>query len=165
MPSPGGADDTPIRQFLQLTAREAMNDRMSEIPVLEADSDLDSVLSVLRAGNHVWIVEDKKGMRLLGVIELVEVLRYFLPPEDLGVSFPSLDVTMRSFHRRTKPAARDIMDDAVSCDPGMQLREVIKRMVRLRVRRIAVTGEGGQLMGEITQKGLIQQFYLYYRYR
>lgn len=159
-----GRQEEPIWRFLELKAGDVMHDRIWELPILDAGSNLDSILSVMRARSYIWVVDDMEHLHLLGIIELVELLRYFLPPEDLGFTYGSLNVAMKSFHRRMKPTAGDIMDEPVTCDAETPLRDVINQMVKLKVWRIAVTDDDGRLIGEVTQKGLVRQFYHFYRY-
>jgi CBS domain-containing protein len=159
-----GRSDDPIWRFLELPIDEVMHHHLSEFPVVVRDSSLDDILSIMRSESYVWVVEDEESMKLVGIIELIELLRYFLPPEDTSYRFGSTRRAMRSFHQKGKPTAGDIVDDAVVCNRRMPVRRVLKRMVGQRVWRIAVTDESGRLTGEVTQKGLIRQFYHYYRY-
>ena len=147
--------DDPIWRFLGLPIEEVMHHHLSEFPVVTKDSSLDDILSIMRSESYVWVVEDQESMRLVGIIELIELLRYFLPPEDTSYRFGSTRRAMRSFHQKGKPIAGDIVDDAVVCNRTTPVRRVLRRMVRQRVWRIAVTDESGRLAGEVTQKGLI----------
>jgi len=141
-----------------------MHHHLSEFPLVTCDSSLDDILSIMRSESYVWVVKDKESMKLVGIIELIELLRYFLPPEDTSYRFGSVKRAMRSFHKGGKPTAGDIVDDPMVCDRETPVRRVLKRMVRQQVWRIAVTDKNGMLVGEITQRGLIRQFYHYYRY-
>lgn len=156
--------DDPIWRFLELPSDEVMHHHLSEFPVVTVDSSLDDILSIMRSQSYVWVVKDRRSMELVGIIELIELLRYFIPPEDTSYRFGSVKRAMRSFHKGGTPTAGDIVDDAVVCNRNTPVRKVLMRMVRQQVWRIAVTDKKGRLIGEITQKGLIRQFYHYYRY-
>jgi len=156
--------DDPIWRFLELPIDDVMHHHLSEFPLVTCDSSLDDILSIMRSESYVWVVKDKESMKLVGIIELIELLRYFLPPEDTSYRFGSVKRAMRSFHKGGKPTAGDIVDDPMVCDRETPVRRVLKRMVRQQVWRIAVTDKNGMLVGEITQRGLIRQFYHYYRY-
>lgn len=154
-----------IETFLSLKAREAMNSHIWDLPIVTRDVTLDTILSVLRSSSYIWVVNDKKDLHLEGVIELIEVLCYFIPPREIGIRYGSLSQVLRSLHMKSQVRAEDLMETKfVYCTPDTTLRDVLIKMVKFHIRRIAVLDENGKLVGDITLRGLINLFYQFFRF-
>lgn len=147
-----------IKEFYDLKVRDLMDKRVWDIPVVEKDADIYTVLSIVSGKNHVWVVDKKENMRLIGVITEHDLLSLLSPPSLHPYMFGKPD--MRSLQFGLVSNAEDIMSKRpITCKADEKIYDVLMRMKKYRVRRLAVTDEKGRLMGEITLHHLICKYY------
>lgn len=124
------------------------------LPIVEKDADIEDVLSILTARDHVWVVEKKGNKKLCGVITESDILRLIaphrLPKYVFGKKYSI------SLHYGTARKARDIMHKhLIKCSPEDKIGEVLLRMVNAGLRRLPVV-ENDELIGEITVHYILQ---------
>jgi len=124
------------------------------LPLLEKDASISSVLSVLAARDHVWIVEKKGSRHVVGVITENDILKLLaparLPKYVFGKKYGI------SLEYGTAQKAEDIMcRHLIKCSPDEKIGDVLKRMVNAGLRRLPVVREN-EIVGEITAHLIVQ---------
>ena len=135
-----------------------MDKRTWDLPVVEKTADLDYVFSVLSGKNHVWVVETKETMKIVGVITEHDALSLLSPAYASSHTFSRPN--LRSLQYGLASTAEEIMSKkpiTVSCDDGIV--DVLAKMKQYRVRRLPVVDEKHTLIGELTLHHLIYQYH------
>jgi len=73
-----------IPEFYNIPAKEIMDKRIGELPLIEKDASIDSVLSILTKSDHVWVVESKGSKKLVGIITEHDILDIFSPTKKIS---------------------------------------------------------------------------------
>jgi predicted transcriptional regulator len=143
--------------FYALNVSQLMDKRLWDLPLIEKEDTIDHVLSILGAKNHIWVVEDKKGKELVGVITEHDILNILAPKNIPSYVFGMPDI--RSINHGTAQTASDIMCvRLVTCQKHYQIKEVLEIMKKHRLRRLPVI-EGKKIVGELTLNQLIRKYY------
>jgi len=124
------------------------------LPILEKDASIDSVLSVMAARDHVWIVEKKESKKVVGVITENDILKLLaparLPKYVFGKKYGI------SIEYGTAEKAEDIMcTHLITCSPDDRVGDVLRKMVNAGLRRLPVI-KNGEIIGEVTTHYIIQ---------
>jgi predicted transcriptional regulator len=147
-----------IPEFHEILVKDIMDKRVWDLPQIEKDASTESVLSILAESDHVWVVESKRGRKLVGIITEHDILNIFSPTKK--VSYFGLP-DKKSLHFETFEKAEHIMSrNPVTCSPDEKVEDALNKMVFHRIRRIPVV-ENDEIMGEITLHYLIGKFYAF----
>jgi len=144
-----------LKELHEKKVGEIIDERAKwNLPLLEKDADIQSVLSVLAARDHVWIVEAKGSRKIVGVITENDILKLLaparLPKYVFGKKYGI------SIEHGTAKVAGDIMcSHLIKCSPDEKVGDVLKKMVNAGLRRLPVV-EAGEIVGEITTHFIIQ---------
>lgn len=146
-----------VDEFYTLKVREIMNKRIWDTPIIEENEEVYSVLNILGARNHIWVVNNKKEKKVVGVITEHDVLVTLAPKNFSPYMFGVPDI--RSLKHETVKTARDIMSrEVITCDEEDKIVDILKRMTKYKLRRLPVI-KNKQIIGEITLNQLIRKFY------
>ncbi len=147
-----------LKEFYELPIKELMDKRIWDLPVIEKNEDISHVFSILSGKNHVWVVDNKKNMKLVGVITEHDVLSVLSPTRIPPYVFGKPD--LRSLQYGLAKTAEDVMSkNPVTSRPEEKVADVLSKMRRCQVRRIPVVDEKQKLLGEITLHHLIYKYY------
>jgi len=150
--------DRLITEFYELRVKDLMDKRIWDLPVVEINTDIAHVLSIVSGKNHVWVVENKENMKLKGVITEHDLLSLLSPPHLPSYIFGKPD--LRSLQVGLVSTAGDIMSKRpITCNPEEKIRSILSRMRKYGVRRLAVVENNDKLIGELTLHHLICKFY------
>jgi len=134
-----------------------MDKRVWDLPLIQENEDIHHVLSILGARNHIWVVNNKEDMELVGVITEHDVLSVLAPK-----SFPSYVFGMpdiKSIKHGTAKTADDVMcHKVISCIPSDKIIDALNKMMKYELRRLPVL-ENKKLVGELTLHQLIRKYY------
>jgi len=129
-----------MHEFLEAEVREIMHSRIWDLPMVEENTDIKTVLVVIIGRCYTWVVKDMKSMSLTGIITEHDALKLMNEYE------PSIK-------------AKDIMtENVVKASPDEKVKDVLDRMIEKGFRRMPVV-ENGKLVGEITLRHLIEKLY------
>ncbi len=146
-----------VDDFYNLKVKQLMNKRIWDTPIIEENEDIFSVLNILGARNHIWIVNNKQEKKLIGVITEHDILFTLAPKSYSPIIFGLPDI--RSLQHGTVKTARDIMStEVITCHEEEKIIDILRRMTKYKLRRLAVV-KGDQIIGEITLNQLIRKFY------
>jgi predicted transcriptional regulator len=153
-------DSLLIKEFYEISIGKLMNNKFADMPIIQKDAPIENVLSILDGRSHVWIVNDLKKRDLVGVITRQDVLHILAPPQQ----YYNIFSIPKQYIHGTCGVAEDVMTkDPISCEPNETVVQILVKMMRHRVRRIAVI-ENNMFIGEITLRHLIHKYYLASQY-
>jgi predicted transcriptional regulator len=146
-----------IPEFYDLKVSQLIDKRVWDLPIVEKNEDIQNVLNILGGRNHIWVVEDKKNMKLIGIITEHDVLSILAPKEFSLYMFGMPD--LRSIQHGTVKTAENIMQKKViSCQCNDKIGEVLNKMTTYGLRRLPVI-ENNKIIGQITLHQLIRKYY------
>ncbi len=145
-----------IPEFYEIPAKDTMDKRTWDLPLIEKDASIDHVLSILTGSDRVWVVESRESKKLLGIITEHDILSILcLRKKNSFFGLPN----KRSLHYETFEKAEHIMSrNPIRCKPDEKVKDVLNKMMVHGVRRIPVV-ENDEIMGEITLHHLIRKLY------
>lgn len=150
-----------VSEFYELKVEQLMDRKVWDIPIVDRNTPIINVLSILDGKSHVWVVYTSENKELVGVITRQDVLEILAPPR---TSYSMFSVP-RYKVRGTKSIAEDVMSkDPIITKCDEKIVEVLQKMIKHRIRRLAVVDKDKKIIGEITLKHLIHKFYLASQY-
>ncbi len=144
-----------LKELHEKKVRDILDEKqMWNLPIVEKEADIETVLRILTSRDHVWVVKNKDSRKLCGVITESDVLRLLaptrLPKYVFGKKYSI------SLEYGTAKRAEDIMHkQLISCSVDDGVGDVLSRMVNARIRRLPVM-ENGEIVGEITIHYILQ---------
>jgi predicted transcriptional regulator len=149
-------DSRLIKEFYEISVSKLMNEKFWDLPLIQKDAPIENVLSILDGRSHVWVVNSLEKRDLVGVITRQDVLHILAPPR----TYYNLFSIPKQYIHGTCGVAEDVMTrDPVTCKPDETVVQILVKMMRHRVRRIAVI-KGNTFIGEVTLRHLIHKYYL-----
>ncbi len=147
--------EAALEKFHSLKLTDIMP-RFETMPVVTADTDLLSVLKILRTRHHVWVVKDRESMELIGIIRYMDVVDVLLPPEAHRFKLGMTSKTMKSLLGGAAKAEDIAERHVLTIDGDETVLGAIQKMRKYRIQVLAVV-EGGRLIGEISLRILIDE--------
>ena len=147
--------DTEIKNLHEKKISDILDERIKwNLPLLEKNASVQSVLSILTARDHIWVVEEKKSKKVVGVITEYDILRLLAPARLPKYVFGKKYGV--SIEYGTAKKAEDVMcKQVIKCSPDEKVGDVLSRMVNAGLRRLPVI-ENDEIVGEITAHYIIQ---------
>jgi len=150
-----------ISGFYELKVEQLMDRKIWDLPIVNKDTPIINVLSILDGRSHVWIVNASENKELVGVITRQDVLEILAPPR---TSYNMFSVTKYKPHD-IKGKAEEVMNkDPITSRCDEKIVDVLQKMIKHRIRRLPVITKDKKIIGEITLKHLIHKFYLASQY-
>jgi len=134
---------------------EVMN---TEPPVVLSSDSLCKVARVLRRLSHVWVVPEAGSREVIGVVTEQEFLDLLspMPYRDYATGV----IRPKSLYHADSSTAEEFMSrPVITCKPSTSVEEALELLCEKRIRHLAVV-ENGQLVGELSPKGIIAAYYL-----
>lgn len=145
-----------ISLFYELEVEAVMDKRLWDLPIIEKNADISKVLALLRAKVHVWVVEDIKSRKLIGVITEHDILNTFAPKRLSAYGFGTQD--LKSLYLGTAKNAESIMTTKlIKCSPKTTVKKVLDLMMVNDIRRLPVTDDD-TLLGEVTFHAILLKY-------
>jgi len=146
-----------VSEFYDLEVHQLMDKRIWDLPIVEKNEDINTILNILGARNHIWVVDDKENKELVGVITEHDVLSILAPKDFPPYVFGMPD--LRSIQHGTAKTSEDIMRSKVMfCRTNDKIVDILEKMTTHRLRRLPVV-EDKKIIGEITLNQLIRKYY------
>jgi len=139
--------------FHALRVRDVMEKRP---PTLPPDAPICTVARKLRRSGHVWIISPEQGRSVCGVITEKDLFDLLSPLPEKTYTTATIR-PLRLAYIEVAKASEFMVRTVVSCSPDNTLDEALSIMEERRVRNIAVM-EGDRLKGEISLRGVIEQY-------
>ena len=146
-----------IPDFYNLLVHQVMDRRVWDLPLIDESDDIHTVLNILGARNHIWVVKNKESKKIVGVITEHDVLSVLAPKNLPSYVFGMPDI--KSIHHGTANTANDIMcHRLITCQKDEKIVDVLQKMTKYRLRRLPVI-EDEVIIGELTLNQLIRKYY------
>ena len=150
-----------IAEFYELKVEQLMDKKIWDIPIVDKETPILNVLSILDGRSHVWVVKSADKKELTGVITRQDVLEILAPPR---TSYRMFSIPQYKFHG-TSGKAEDVMNkDPITATCDEKIVDVLQKMIKHHIRRLPVITKENMLLGEITLQHLIHKFYLASQY-
>ncbi len=144
-----------LQHFHELKLKQIMP-AASSIPVVEADSPVINVLKILRTRHHVWVVEDRKSMKLCGVIRYLDTMDILLPPEYHRFRLGTTGAVMKSLLGGAQKASEIMERNVLTVEEDATVLDALMKMRRYKTQVLAIV-KGDTLVGEISLRILIDE--------
>lgn len=147
--------ESALERFHSLKLTDIMP-RFETMPVVTADSDLLNVLKILRTRHHVWVVDSRENMKLVGVIRYIDVIDVLLPPEAHRFKLGMTSKTMRSMLGGATKAEDVAERHVLTVEEDATVLDALMKMRKYRIQVLAVVKDG-KLVGEVSLRILIDE--------
>ena len=146
-----------ITDFYELNIKDIMKSTISEIPFVEKNADITSVLSILNEKKHVWVVDNKETLLILGVITEYDTLMLFSPAYTPMQSFDK--PTLLSLQYGLSTTAEEIMSkNPIKISPEEKIKDIIILMKQHKIKQVPVVDQNDKLLSEITIHNFIENY-------
>jgi predicted transcriptional regulator len=146
------------REFFELKISDVMKKRAWDIPMISADSEILEVIAILCTNDHVWVVENLKNRRVIGIITEHDILhalrpikrhRFFGMPSRKGMGLSLFET-----------AEHIMTHDPFTCTPDEKVKDVLHTMEAHGIRRMPVVKPPeDEIVSEVTVHQLIKEYY------
>ncbi|MFA4645918.1 CBS domain-containing protein [Pyrococcus kukulkanii] len=129
---------------------------LAQMPIVEENSPIIDIMKILRTRHHVWVVNNKEDMKLVGVVRYLDVIDILLPPKRARLGM--ISSLFKSIMGGAEKAG-DIMErNVLTIEEDATVLEALEKMKRYRVGILALVDYEGRLKGEISLRLLITEF-------
>ena len=146
------------KEFFELKIKHVMKKRAWDIPIIGAESEILEVIAILCTNDHVWVVDNLKSKKIVGIITEHDILhalrpikthRFFGMPSRHGMGLSLFET------------AEHIMShDPFTCTPEEKVKDVLHTMEAHSIRRMPVVkADTNELVSEVTVHQLIKEYY------
>ncbi|KAA0015067.1 MAG: CBS domain-containing protein [Thermoplasmata archaeon] len=129
-----------MKEFYESKVRDVMHSHLWDLPLVEENTDIKTVLIILTSRGYVWVIDNRENMKIKGVITEHDILNLF----------EKFNENIRAGEFSTKKV--------ISCSKEDKISDIIVKMKESNVRRLPVV-EGERIVGEITLRHLIEKYY------
>lgn len=145
-----------LEKLYSLKVSEFMDPLDWDMPIIEKGEPASHAFFMLRANGHVWVVESRETMKLVGALERVDILRTILPPESIPYAYGSVTMHVKNINITKDPKIEDIMvRKVIVAGKDSNLKDIMIKMRNFQLERLPVIDENEVIVGEITLKAII----------
>jgi len=146
-----------IKDLYELNVKDIMKTTKRGIPFVEKNADVSLILSTLSKKKHVWVVDSKENLHVLGVITESDTLMLFSPPYTPMQFFDK--PTLQSLQYGLSTTAEEIMSkDPIKVSPEEKIKDIIIMMKQHKVKQMPVVDENDKLLGEVSLQNFIDKY-------
>jgi len=144
-----------LKEIHDKKIRDILDERAKiNLPVIEKDASIQSLLTILAARDHVWAVDKKGSRKVVGVVTEKDMLRLLAPARLPKYVFGKKYGVSIEYGTATK--VEDVMcKQLITCSPDDNVGDALQKMVNAGLRRLPVI-DGDEIVGEITAHYIIQ---------
>ncbi len=147
-----------VEEFFEMTIKDAMKRRIWDIPIIEKDREIIEVFAILSTNDHIWVVNNLKEKKVIGIITEHDILHAFRPikthkffgmPTHKGVGLSLFET-----------AEHIMTHDPFTCFPDEKVIDIIQSMEAHGIRRMPVIDpESNEIVSEVTVHQLTRKYY------
>jgi len=146
-----------VAELYECTAKDFMDMKGGDLPFVEKNADVARIFSILNKKDHVWVVDNKETLHIVGVITESDTLPLFSPPYTPQQIFDKPN--LQSFQYGLFTTAEEIMSkNPIKTYPEEKIRDVIAKMKQHKVKQLPVVDQNDKLLGEITLRHFIGKY-------
>jgi len=144
-----------LKKFYHMKVTSVAKMDINKIPFVVSGAHLIDVLKIIGKYRHVWVVESKETMHLIGIVTEYDILKFL---SELRPSEYSLG--------GAKPVsylAAEIVDDVMTrqlivVTLDEYIKDALNKMRRYKIRYLPIVDESRTLLGELTLHEIILKF-------
>jgi CBS domain-containing protein len=142
-----------MEEFYKIKVKEIMTPGQNT-PFMEENATSTEFLTKLSLRAHAWVVNNTTDMKVVGVVTEHDMLHSIIPQRGKKERISGIS---RAEILHKESIARDIMTyNPVTCSPGENVDDILKKISSFNIRRLAVVDENNRLVGEITIQLLVK---------
>ena len=144
--------------FFEMRIMDAMKRRAWDMPLIEKDQEIFDVFALLSTNDHVWVVDNLKTKRVIGIITEHDILhalkpikrhRFFGMPSRKGLGLSLFET-----------AEHIMTHHPFTCTPDEKVIDILHTMEAHGIRRMPVIDENtDEIVSEVTVHQLIRIYY------
>jgi len=147
-----------IQTFFEMKINEVLDKRFWDLPIIEMKNNVMDVLAILCTNDHVWVIENQRNKKFVGVITEHDILNFIQPPK-ANLFFGTESSKMSSISLFDNVDLL-MVEEPINCYTNENVKEVLHKMETHNIRRIPVIKPStSEIIGEITIHQLIRKFY------
>ena len=145
-------------EFFNMRIKEAMKRRIWDIPIIEKNRAIIEVFAILSTNDHIWVVNNLKQKKVIGIITEHDILHAFRPikthrffgmPTHKGVGLSLFET-----------AEHIMTHDPFTCSPDEKVIDIIQSMEAHSIRRMPVIDPATEeIVSEVTVHQLTRKYY------
>ena len=148
---------TEIKKLYELIVKDLLEPIDAKISTVEKSDDIEHIFSLLTKKNHLWVVDERKTLHVLGVITQSDTIQLFAPPYTPLQSFDK--PTLQSFQYGLATTAEEIMSkQPITAGLHEKIIGVIVKMKQHKIKQLPVVDENERLLGEISLSRLMYEY-------
>ncbi len=137
-----------IEKFYSKEVKDVMYTHDWDLPIIEKDTTLEILLAIMEGKDRVWVVDNKKTKKLIGVITEKTLLDVIVPPRIQRYGFTTASYKSLAAGNITT-VGNFMVTKVVSCTLDTTIQDAIILMQKYRVRHLPVVDKKNTLLGEI----------------
>jgi CBS domain-containing protein len=144
--------------FFEMKIIDAMKRRAWDMPLIDKDREIFDVFALLSTNDHVWVIDNLKSKRVLGIITEHDILhalkpikshRFFGVPSRKGLGLSLFET-----------AEHIMTHHPFTCTPEEKVVDILHTMEAHGIRRMPVVDpDNEQIVSEVTVHQLIRRYY------
>jgi len=146
-----------LQTFHSLKIKQIMPP-LTSMPIVTVDSSIIDVLKLLKTRHHVWVVDNKRDMKLEGVIRYINIVDVLLPPESHKARLGNISHLFKSILGGADRAEHVMERNVLTINEDATVLEALTKMKRYKVPLLAIVDQNEKLVGEISLRILVNEF-------
>ncbi len=146
------------KEFFEMKIKDVMKRRAWDIPIIEQKREIIDVIALLSTNDHVWVVDNLKRKRVIGIITEHDIL-HALKPMKKHIFFGT--PTQKGLPLSLYESIEHIMtQDPFTCTSEENVTDILQMMEAHGIRRMPVINPTtGEILSEVTVHQLIRRYY------
>ena len=145
-----------LRNYYHVLIGSLLRTSVEDLPTIPRDTPIEELFRILSTRHHVWVVESRDSMKLVGLITEKDILDVIAPKRISPYSIGGIDQKSLLFGRSVD-AYSIAQKKLITADPYDTIEATLLKMKRYKLRRLPVV-KNGELIGEITLKMLMVEY-------
>jgi len=144
-----------LKKFYHMKVSSVAKMDLEKVPIITSSTHLIEALKIIGSYRHVWVVESKETMHLIGIVTEYDILRFLseLQPSEYSLGGAKL----------VSYLAAETVDDVMTrhlivSHPDEYIKDALNKMRRYRIRYLPIVNKKKELLGELTLHEIILKF-------
>ena len=147
-----------IQIFFDMKIEEVIDKRSWDIPIIEINNNVMDLLAILSTNDHVWVIENRKNKKLVGVITEHDIMNFMQPPK--ANLFFGTETPKFSSISLFDTVELLLVDEPITCFIDENVKDILHKMETYSIRRLPVIKPTtSEIIGEISIHQLIRKYY------
>ncbi|HWR64471.1 MAG TPA: CBS domain-containing protein [Candidatus Thermoplasmatota archaeon] len=148
---------TAISTLHHLTVKDILEPITIKDIYVEKSENIEHVFLLFETKQHIWVVDDKISLHVVGVITESDTIQLLAPPYTPIQSYDK--PTLQSFQYGLPILVEEIMSkQPITAHTEETIADVIMKMKQHQIKQLPIVDDSERLIGEITLHRLIQEY-------